>query len=238
MTQQNPDASGNPTNGAGDATLQGGAAPAGDASTTTITPPAGEPNAPAQNPAPEDGAAPDGSQAPGDGDGDGKPQETQKMAPEKYEFNAPDGVTYNPEFIGLYETAARELDLSQDQAATMLSKLQPELARIQQAQFDQAVTTTRKGWLEETQADPEIGGEKSEEKISIANKAVAKFGSPALVELLKETGLGLHKEVIRAFYKMGLAISEDTMMPGTNPGSSEGERAFNAKDLYPNSNMS
>jgi hypothetical protein len=67
----------------------------------------------------------------------------------------------------------------------------------------------------------------------VARKALESFGSPALKELLNNTGLGNHPEVIKAFHKVGKLISEDKMVKGTpaTPGSDD-----IAKKLFPSMN--
>jgi len=42
-----------------------------------------------------------------------------------------------------------------------------------------------------------------------------KFGTPELTKLLNASGMGNHPEIIRAFYRAGKAISEDSFVGGS-----------------------
>lgn len=141
--------------------------------------------------------------------GDEKPDSTDGEkpagAPEKYEFAAPEGQQLDDAVLGAYSEAAKELNLSQDAAQKVLSKVAPViLARQLERQAEMV-----KGWETASVTDKEFGGEKLNENIAIAEKALATFGSPELRSMLKESGLGKHPEVIRMLFKAGKAISED-----------------------------
>lgn len=77
---------------------------------------------------------------------------------------------------------------------------------------------TQAAWLDEAQADKEIGGAAFKENVALADKFVRKFGGQDLMEVLQETGLGRRVEVIKAFAKAARAISEDSIS-GTTGGS-------------------
>jgi len=87
-------------------------------------------------------------------------------------------------------------------------------------------------WTEQARADKEFGGAQLKDNLVIANKALGQFGTPELVSLLKETGLGNHPEIVRAFYRAGKAISEDTFVKGSMT-SPQSNRDY-ASHLYPN----
>lgn len=141
-----------------------------------------------------------------------KPAEQAKPegAPEKYEFTAPEGKEYDSQVIDTFSAAAKEANLSQDAAQKLLDKVAPALAERQTQQAD----ALKSQWLEESKSDKEFGGDKIQENLGVAKKALDTFGTPELRKLLEDTGLGNHPEVIRAFYKAGKAISEDTFVGG------------------------
>ena len=93
------------------------------------------------------------------------------------------------------------------------------------------VAAIRKDWFEASKSDKEFGGEKLEQNLGIAKKALDTFGSPELNQLLVSTGLGNHPEVIRMMYRAGKAIGEDTFVSGG------GSTTPSVKSFYPNSNM-
>lgn len=67
-------------------------------------------------------------------------------------------------------------------------------------------------------ADKEIGGDKLTASLSKAQQALETFGTPELKEYLNETGLGNHPELVKAFVKIGKAMSEDNMVSAANTG--------------------
>lgn len=148
--------------------------------------------------------------------------EKPEGAPEFYEFKAPEGVVLDEAVMGEFSTVAKELGLTQDAAQAVVEKLAPKIAeRNAQAQAE-AVAAYRAELVIQVKADKEIGGEKLNEKLAVADKALAAFGTPALRALLNTSGLGDHPEIIRAFYRAGKAISEDSFVPGgTKPSKAE-----------------
>lgn len=158
------------------------------------------------------------------------PKETpQEGAPEKYEFKAPEGNEFNPEVIAAFSEVAKELNLTQDGAQKLLDKMSTTMA----AQQDQQVQNIRTEWETAAKSDKEIGGDKFDANLAVAKKALESFASPELVELLNQSGLGSHPEMIRAFYKIGTAISEDKIVKGT---ASPSDEKTVAQRLYPNMN--
>jgi hypothetical protein len=159
-------------------------------------------------------------------------QETAPQgAPEKYEFKAAEGQEFDPEFISSYETVARELDLSQEKAQALIDKVGPALQQQQLARLD----AMRTEWEGNSRTDKEFGGDKLNENLAVAKTALEKLGTPELRELIDGSGLGNHPEVIRLFYRVGKALSEDTFVGGRKEGKGQsGPLSFNdmADRLY------
>lgn len=153
-----------------------------------------------------------------------------KGAPEKYEFKQQEGAEIAPVVLESFESVAKELNLSQDSAQKILDTVAPIMAQ-QQAE---AFKAQNEQWIEATKADKEFGGAKLDQNLAIAKKALDAFGTPELRSLLDRSGLGNNPEVIRAFYRAGMAISEDRIFTGAGggvPGNAD------ARSLYANSNM-
>lgn len=164
------------------------------------------------------------------GDSDGATQ--QKSAPEQYEFNAPEGKQFDPEVMKSFSEIAKELDLPQEAAQKVLDKVAPKIMERQM----QVLETARNEWAESARTDKEFGGEKLNENLVVAKKALDSFGTPELRKLLNESGLGNHPEMIRLMYRAGKAISEDRFVGGTRGGQKSGPKGFNdlASALYSN----
>lgn len=207
MTEQSP-AAATPTNAAAaDATSGAPTQPAAAA-----TPPAGEATPattaqPAATVVNGDGKPAEGAAAPKPGEA-AKPGDTPQGAPEKYELAAPEGMTLEPETTAQFETVARELNLTNDQA-NKLVPLAAELVKRNVATQQAAQVAQVQKWLDESKADSEFGGDKFDTNVATVRSAVARFATPQLKELMDQTGLGNHPEVVRLFYRIGNAIAED-----------------------------
>ena len=60
---------------------------------------------------------------------------------------------------------------------------------------------------------PRLDGSRLKATIEAAGKAIDRFGTPGLREVLNFTGAGNHPEVVRFFARIGRAISEDQPVP-------------------------
>lgn len=218
MTTENQTAGTNPTDT--------GTATAVIAPTTLIggtTPPAA-PDA-AAAPTPEDQAALDAAKAESD-----KEAAKGEGAPAEYaEFKAPDGQTLNEDAMKEFAALAKEKNLSQEDAQKLVDLGAKNVQRIQEAQVKQ-IEQAQAQWAEASHTDKEFGGDKLKENMAVAGKALATFGSPELSTLLQESGLGNHPEIIRAFFRVGKAISEDRLVAGSTKPAGESDLA--AK-MYP-----
>lgn len=148
--------------------------------------------------------------------GEGEDTTEKSGAPEKYEFQAPEGQVFDDAVLTAYSEVAKELNLSQDDAQKLLDKVAPVMHARQQEQ----IAAVQEQWTEAARTDKEFGGEKLQENLSVAKKALDAFATPELKSLLNEAGLGNHPEVIRFMYRAGKSISEDRIVIGQQvPGS-------------------
>ncbi|ECD9384239.1 peptidase [Salmonella enterica subsp. salamae] len=196
-----------------------------------------EPSAPAADaPAPAaDPAKPEGDK-PQPGTEGGKPQEEKPAdgekpadkpddkeqkpegAPEKYEFKPAEGQELDTAALEQFEPIARELNLTNEQAQKMVDLYGTKIMPMVQQQQAEAWQKTTEQWAADVKADKEIGGDKLTGNLSAAQRALAQFGTPELKEYLEGTGLGNHPELVKAFIKIGKAMSEDGMVDGSNQG--------------------
>ena len=164
--------------------------------------------------------------------------ETPEGAPETYEFNtkvadAPEEL--DSEVITAFGEVAKELDLPQEAAQKVLDKVAPVIQARQAEQVEKA----KEEWLGESQSDKEFGGENLNANLDVAKSALNAFGTEPFKQLLQESGLGNHPEVIRFMYRAGKAISEDSYVgnsQGANAKSNGIPKDFNgiANALYSN----
>lgn len=174
-----------------------------------------------------------------DGDGDG----TDSGAPESYaDFKFPEGFNPDAEIMGEFAPLAKELNLSQAQAQKLVDlqvksvKAATSPERIADAVMraqDTIVRQTAVQWSKELKADGELGGANLDANLKTANRFIAQFGTPALKAALKETGMNTNPELIRAFVKAGVLISEDTLGDTVDNGGGNSEELPQNK-MYPN----
>lgn len=127
---------------------------------------------------------------------------------EPYKIELPDDLKVDKELVGELEVFANEHGIPKDKAE--------EFAKEIVAKQEASIQTVLDTWENESKADEEIGGAKFDENVAVAMKAVDRFGGPQLKSALEETGLGSHPEVIRAFFKVGKAMSDDAMFTSGN----------------------
>lgn len=151
-------------------------------------------------------------------------------APVNYEFKAPEGKEFDPDVLSVYTEVAKELNLSQEAAQKILDRMGPKVAERQAEQLE----ALRTDWANSSKADKEFGGEKLQENLALAKKAFDSFGTPELRQLLNESGLGNHPEVIRFMYRAGKSISGDRFVSGSQGGKPKAaSNADLASSLYP-----
>lgn len=160
---------------------------------------------------------------------DDKPAEEKQEAPAKYEIAAPEGVQLDAEVLTEFKGIAKELGLSQENAQK-LADIGPKLTQKWQAALSEQIQQTQTEWAESTRTDKEIGGDKMAENLAVAKRGLEAYGSPALNALLRESGIGNHPEVIRAFIKIGKTVSNDSVVKG---GISASSSKSAADILYP-----
>lgn len=139
-----------------------------------------------------------------------------------------DGQDISPEFINGYSAIAKELGMSRENSVELLSKA----ADLANRMDVQAVEQQQNEWIAQAWADPEFGGASLNANLAIAKKALDAFGGEPLKEILEATGYGSHPEVIRFFWKVGQAVSEDSFQRGQT-GSRPASFEDMAKRLYP-----
>lgn len=189
------------------------ASPPADQKPPEGQPPAAEPEKPKNTIL--GGEQPKGEPKPGEG------------APEKYaDFALPEGIESNAKLMESFKATAKALNLSQENA----QKLVDFQAQNVKEEIESRLTAFNSQIAEwEKQSRAAFGGE-WEKQFGIASKAVERFGSPALRELLNESGMGNHPELVRFFAKVGAALSEDDPDNGRSAG---GERVPTEKLMFP-----
>ncbi|WP_051560470.1 hypothetical protein [Marinobacterium jannaschii] len=143
----------------------------------------------------------------GEGDKGGDQDDQSEGAPEKYEaFEMPEGMELNQQQIKAFEPVAKELNLTQEQAQKLVS-LQAEMAQGQQKAAADAWSAQQEEWVSSIKSDDEMKDFTATS--ASAAKAINQFGTDEMRQMLNETGMGNHPELVRFAARVGKAISED-----------------------------
>ena len=172
------------------------------------------------------------------GEGQTPPTPPQDIPPVEYDkFTIPEGLgielAYDEKAFGEFAAIASEMKLSQEQAqkiVDMYARRQAAYAQDEQDRFDHMLMD----WKKKIEQHREFGGANLQKSIVSVSRFMKMFGSPELVKVLNDTGLGNNPDVFAAFVKAGNAISEDSRPNTANSLNvrdvSDGGRA---KRMYP-----
>ena len=159
--------------------------------------------------------------------GEQQAAEAAAQVPESYEAftDAQGNPVSNDDFKG-FTDAAKSVGLSQENAQKMFTAMYGEADNYVRRRTQEFAAQ----WAEQSKADPEFGGANFNQNMGQIAAAYRQFATPELKQLLDASGLGNHPEVMRLFYRVGKALSQDT-----------GVRAQGAPEqqhrMFPKSNM-
>ena len=183
----------------------------------------------AGSPANTEGAAPQESQEEAKEEPQGDLLDGEEEAPKQEEAGDGNGVLGAPEdgykfehveegaqiddqTLSEFGDVAKELNLSQEAAQKIVSKLEPMLQR--------SLERNRKTWADQTRKDPELGGANLQANLNAATRAYKQTTTPEFRALLKAAGLVNHPEFVRHFYHLSKRLSDGAFVTG-NAGMSE-----------------
>ncbi|HGE8494718.1 TPA: peptidase [Serratia marcescens] len=134
-------------------------------------------------------------------------KEKKPSAPEKYEFAAPEGQELDANALAVFEPIAKELGLTQEQAQKLVD-IYPQIQQQQAEAWSKQIAD----WGEQVKADKEIGGDKFNASVGLAQRALDQFGNSELREYLNASGLGNHPALVRFCAKVGKSMAEDSFV--------------------------
>jgi len=152
------------------------------------------------------------TQKPADGEGGDKTETKAPVVPEKYELKMPEGYELNEAVASEFETFAKEQGLTQE-TAQKYADIGAKLIESNESAKAEAWANQRKTWREEVAADPEVGGKALAENMGYAARAIDTF-APELREVFDASGWGDNPAFVKAFIRIGKAISEDRLVGG------------------------
>jgi hypothetical protein len=146
------------------------------------------------------------------------------------DFTLPDGIEVDASSLDAAKQLFAADGLSQERAQSYIDLYTARMQEAVEAPYRLWAETQRE-WQEAVKTDREIGGPRLAANLAVAAKAVDRFGGDALRQALNASGAGNHPDVIRAFIRIGKAISEDALVLGRGVAHESRSRADR---LYPN----
>lgn len=160
-------------------------------------------------------------------------EENAPNAPEAYEFTSPEGnvVDVNSLPVQALGDAAREGNLTNEQAQSIYEKVGPALTRHYEDHHKQMIAQ----WAKDTEAHPEIGGTKLQESLTSAKQTFETFDpSGEALDLLTQWGLVNHPAIIGFASRVRSSISDGKFVAG---GAGEAPQQSTAKLHFPGSDL-
>lgn len=158
--------------------------------------------------------------------------ETPKAEPpEKYEIKVPEGMELDETTLDLFTPIFKELGITNEGAQKLVDAYVPLVQSMVDKQKQEAQAEYKNivdGWKSDTMKEL---GATAKEDLAACGRALNKFGSKELRELMQETGVGNHKELVKFMVKIGKTISEDSM--GGPQGEAHTLDLADPKRMYP-----
>ena len=173
-------------------------------------------------------AAADGGDKP---DEQEKPKDEPKGPPEKYEWKAPEGQSFDAPTLTAWEQACRDAGLSNETAQKMLDKVAPVMAQRQA----EAIEAQQEEWAEQIRKDPKLGGVNLDTSLALAEKGRSVL--PPETQRLLDGPLGDHPAMFAGLVALGRRVSPDSQV---GPGAGARDKAAPVTDddvlraQYPN----
>lgn len=146
-------------------------------------------------------------------------------------------MTFTDTDLAQAKSTFKTLGLSQEQAQKLID-LRAQQVQAGNEAANQAWTQQVSAWETELKTDKDFGGANYDKSVQTALVGINKFGSPALLTLLQDSGLIKNPEILRTFARIGARLKEDnpgahniTGVNGNGQGKSLEERAIDV--MYP-----
>lgn len=204
--------SGDPVPGAAGAGDAGKVPPAGDAKGTTTAAADDKGKASGSVLGDEEAKADDGKGAKdGDAEAGKDADKTKDEAP--LDIKLPDGLEVDPEVLKGFQGVAKELGLKSE-GAQKIFDLYATATKAADAKVQTQIAEQQTGWLNELKSDKDFGGKNFDATQRDARRAVQKY-APELRQFFKDSGLGSHPGLVKAFARIGRATAREDSVDGS-----------------------
>lgn len=164
---------------------------------------------------------------------EGDEGEKVEGAPEQYaDFKVPDGAQVDDTAMTAFKDLAKGMNLTQEHAQKLVDFQADFLKNTFEAQMRQ-FNEMRQGWLKDSKADKEIGGQAFQGTVEGAKRALKQFDTEEqLYQLGEDYGFNNHPAFLRFLRRVDEAIGEDDVHVGGNkPGDGAGKSR--AQQMFP-----
>lgn len=141
-----------------------------------------------------------------------------KAVPDKYELKLPDNSKLGASDIAKIEALAKERGWSNDRAQEALSERSAWESERDQAHNQTLDNLHEKVWLEQLQADAEVGGQAFEQNSHLAGKALERFLKPDELKALTAMKLNRQPILFKLAARIGKAMESDKAIINQNHG--------------------
>ena len=125
----------------------------------------------------------------------------------------PDGYQFEGNAPDHFKQAAHHIGLNQEQA-NLLANYLGQMGQADQKRMQGEYEQEQLNYQQEMQKE---FGDNYIKNVELARRAFLQFGDNDTLKFLEQTGVGNHPGVVKAFAKIGTALSEDgTLMPGSS----------------------
>ncbi len=132
-------------------------------------------------------------------------------APEGYGvYKVPEGIQVDVAMVSELNDLAKTMNLSQVGAQKLID-LQVKMSQKQETAEQARWNEMKAGW--ETETKKALGASYDSE-MAFVGKTMQRFATPGLLQLLADTGIGNHKEMVEFARTIGKAIAEDSPVAG------------------------
>lgn len=156
----------------------------------------------------------------------GEQQAEVSQGSESYaEFSLPEGLRIDEAAFNDFAPLAKEFGLTQEQAQKLVDVAAGLVDRTTKTAEGVHADTIKK-WADDSRNDAEVGGKDFDANLGIALAAIDKFGDDELKQILDASGFGNHPAVVRLFYRVGKAASNDTFVSGSATQKKQGMYSY------------
>lgn len=143
------------------------------------------------------------------------------------EITVPDGVEVDNDLLTGFKGIAKTEKIPSKAAQKIFDFYVGSVQKAEES-IKSAWDAQKTKWKEAATSDKEFGGASFKANMEIARKVIDKLGGPSLKKALKDLDVGNHPEIIRFAYRVGKALSEDSLsdVGGLPTQTSDAEAAF------------